>query len=120
MADLKSGKTPEEFLRDAAEAVVENSARRLEHEVAEAMAQVRQAALALAELPKSSNDLLAAATLAVSADFDVGDNANWDARFVSVSIGREGVSLRDENYGGARRIPQGKYRALLFVLPLKP
>jgi hypothetical protein len=119
MADLKSGQTPEEFLRDAAEAVVENSARRLEHEVAEALAQARQAALALAEMPKSSNDLLVAATLALSADFDVGDSVSWDTRFVNVGIGRGSVSLRDANYGSERHLPRGKYRALLFILPLK-
>lgn len=117
MADLKSSKTAEEQVNEAADHAVQQATTTLQHEIAEALSQARQAAAALAQMPKESNDLLVKSELALSADFDVEGERDWSKSFVDVRFGGCSVQVARSD-GRGEYLSRGGYRVLVFVLPI--
>lgn len=122
MAELIKDVSPEktvQTLKDAAERAVQEATTKLQHEVAEALAQARQSAAALAEMPKMSNDLLVSSEVALVAEFEPGGQEQLDTRYVELRIGCGTFWLRREDYARVPPLREGqRYRALLFIVPI--
>lgn len=121
MAELTKDVSPEktvQTLKDAAERAVQEATTKLQHEVAEALAQARQSAAALAEMPKTSNDLLVSSEVALVAEFEPRDQ-EWTSDHVTLHVGVGRVDLRHESYINVPPLRDGqRYRALLFIVPI--
>ena len=115
MTDLKN--LDEAALQARLRAAAKDYIESLERRAGELCEEVAQAARALRSIEMRAPDLLMAAAWAASAEVE------WDfaPRSIDAHIGAHGRDFRIGPYGEALVVlPAGKYRALLFLVPIRP
>lgn len=113
MTDLKNA-PDEAAMRARLEQAAEHAVETLRRTATDLCEEIAQASRALAAMPMRSTELLAAAAWAASAEIDIGAT-----HYMHATVNAQGTPYQiGPNHEIRPSLPAGRYRALVFLVPL--